>query len=130
MMGAVRAALARLPADKRDAAAREIEADVKRFLEDVTPIVRDRGVAIGPSTLGPLFEQRFSEEELRQLLALLDSPVHAKYQAMTGDMQRTLGTKLVSETRAQMEPKYKALEQSISTRLRSAAGVAASAPGN
>jgi hypothetical protein len=130
MSGAVRVALAQLPADKRDAAARDIEADVKRFLEDVTPVLRDRGVAIAPATIGSLFEQRFSEDELRQLLALIESPVHAKYQAMTGEMQRVLGTKLVAETRAQMEPKVKALEQSVRTRLQRAIGPAASAPGN
>jgi uncharacterized protein len=127
----VRAAIARLPQDKREAVARQIEADVQRYAEDVVPIVRDKAVALAPATLGPMLEQRFTEEELRQLVAILESPINARYQALGLEMQRALGTKLVAETRAAVDPKFKALEQSIQSRLRLAfaAAGAASGPG-
>ena len=116
----VRTMLARLPQDKRDALAREIEADVRKYVEDAVPVVRDRAVALAPATLSPLLEQRFSEDELRQIIAMLESPVNAKYQSMAGEMQRTLGTKVVAETRATIEPRFKALEESVNKRLRAA----------
>lgn len=118
----VRAAIARLPQDKREAVARQIEAEVQRYAEEVVPIVRDRAVALAPATLGPMIEQRFTEEELRQLIAILESPVNARYQALGNEMQRALGTKLVAETRTAVEPKFKALEQSIQNKLRAAGG--------
>ncbi len=127
----VRAAIARLPQDKRDAVAQQIEADVRRYAEEVVPIVRDRAVALAPATIGPMLEQRFTEDELRQLVAILESPINARYQALGLEMQRALGMKLVAETRAAVDPKYKALEQSIQSRLRLAfaAAGAASGPG-
>ena len=70
--------------------------------------------------MSPLLEQRFSEDELRQIIAMLESPVNAKYQSMAGEMQRTLGTKVVAETRATIEPRFKALEESVNKRLRAA----------
>lgn len=124
MADPVRAALARLPQDKREGVAREIEAEVRRYAEDAVPIVRDKAVSLAPSTIGPLLEQRFTEEELRQLIAILESPVNARYQALGQEMQRALIAKVVAETRATIDPKVRSLEQSIQTKLRAAAGAA------
>jgi hypothetical protein len=104
MADPVRATLARLPQDKREGVAREIEAEVRRYAEDAVPIVRDKAVALAPSTIGPLLEQRFTEEELRQLVAILESPVNARYQALGQEMQRALVAKVVAETRAAIVP--------------------------
>ncbi|MBK9133472.1 MAG: hypothetical protein IPM15_03705 [Betaproteobacteria bacterium] len=129
MANAVRAEIGRLPQDKREAVAREIEADVRRYAEDAVPVVRDRAVALAPTTIGPLLEQRFTEDELRQLITILESPINARYQALGQEMQRALITKVVAETRAAVEPKVKALEQSVQTRLRAAGGGGGGASG-
>lgn len=123
----VRAALARVPQDKREAVAREIESEVRRYAEDAVPVVRDKAVSLAPSTIGPLLEQRFTEDELRQLIAILESPINARYQALGQEMQRALIAKVVAETRAAIDPKVRTLEQNIQTKLRAAIG-AASAP--
>lgn len=115
-----RNALQRVPAEKRDALAREIEGDFRKYAEEAVPVVRDRAVALAPSTIGPLLEQRFTEDELRQIIAMLENPVNAKYQAIAGDMQKALGEKLVAETRGAVEPKVQALQQSINNRLTAA----------
>jgi len=125
---AVRSALARLPQDRREAVARQIQADMQRYAEDAVPIVRDKAVALAPSTLGPMLEQRFTEDELRQLVAILESPLNARYQALGVEMQRALGMKLVAETRPAIDPKVKALEQAIQGRLRAAAQGPGSGP--
>ena len=46
-------------------------------------------------------EQNFSEEELRQLLAWISSPLSKKYQELNPKMQSALTEKLVAETRAE-----------------------------
>jgi hypothetical protein len=65
-----------------------------------------------------MLEERFTEDELKQIIAILESPVNRKFQAMGGDMQRALIEKLVAETRPLIEPKLRALEQT----MRAAAG--------
>lgn len=110
-------ALQRVPAERREALGKDIEADLRKYAEDTVPIVRDRAVKLAPSTIGPLLEERFTEEELRQVVAMLESPVIRKFQGMAGDMQRALTEKVVAETKAEIEPKVRAMQQSVAKRL-------------
>ncbi|MFO1296510.1 MAG: hypothetical protein U1F25_08530 [Rubrivivax sp.] len=75
------------------------------------PLLRERALALAPQTMGPVFEQRFTEEELRQLLAILEAPVARRYQATLNEWQRALGGRLVAETKGAVQPKLAALEQ-------------------
>jgi len=103
----------RVPPEKRDAVAKDIQADLKKYADEAGPLVRQQAVKLAPSTIGVLMEQRFTEEELTQLIAILESPVNRKYQQMGGDLQKVLADKLVTETKASVEPKVKALEQAL-----------------
>jgi hypothetical protein len=110
-------ALQKMPADKRDAVAREIEADVRKYVDESAPIVREHALKLAPTTIGAVLEEKFNEDELKQLAALLESPVLKKYQQLTGEMQRSLGEKLSAELGPTIDPKVRALEQSITRRL-------------
>jgi parvulin-like peptidyl-prolyl isomerase len=121
-------ALQRLPADKREALARDLQADARKYSEEATPIVRERAVKLAPSTVGAVLEQKMSEDELKQVIAMLESPANKKYSALLGDMQRALGERLVAETRGDIDPKVRALEQSMSRRIAAVTAAAASAP--
>ncbi|MDP2004367.1 MAG: hypothetical protein Q8K45_01715 [Rubrivivax sp.] len=109
--------LQRLPTERREAVARDIEADVRKYVDEAAPIVRDRAVKLAPSTIGALLEERFTEDELKQIIATLESPVNRKFQGMAGDMQRAIGEKLVAETRGEIESKVRALDQTVARRL-------------
>ncbi len=118
MLGRAGAALqARVPADKRAAVAREIEADVRKYVEDTVPIVRDRALKLAPATVGALLEEKFTEDELRQIATMMESPVFAKFQSLGGEMQKVLLEKLVAESRPQVEPKLQALNDAVAKRL-------------
>ena len=123
-------ALQRLPTERREAMARDIEADLRKYAEEAVPIVTARAVKLAPSTIGPLLEERLNEDELRQVIAMLESPVIRKFQGMTGDMQKALTEKLVSETKPDIEPKVRAMQQAVAKRLglTAPAAGAASAP--
>ena len=108
---------ARVPADKREAVAKEIQADLKKYMDEAVPVVRDRAVRLAPTTIGTLLEERFTEDELKQLIAIIESPVNRKFQQLGGEMQKSLSDKLVLETKGSIEPKIRALEQSVAARL-------------
>ncbi len=112
----------RVAPDKREAIAKDIQADVKKYVDEVSPVVRQNAVRLAPSTVGALLDQRFSEDELKQLLAIMESPVNRKYLQMGGEMQKALGEKLVTETQSMIEPKVKALESAIVKHLDVAIG--------
>jgi hypothetical protein len=115
-------ALRNLPPERRETVARDIENDLRKYVEEASPIVRDRALKLAPTTVGALLEERFSEDELKQILVLLDSPVNKKFQALAPELQRSLGEKLVADTRPEVEVKVRALEKSISNRLAGSAG--------
>ena len=108
---------ARVPADKQEAVAKEIQADVRKYVQDTVPLVKARAVQLAPATVGALLDEKFTEEELKQVAAMMESPVYVKFQSLGGDMQKVLADKLVAETRSQVAPKLRALEDSIAKRL-------------
>ena len=120
-------AMARVPADKREALGAELQAEVRKFFDDVAPILRASAVKNAPATIGTALEEKFSEDELKVLIGWLESPVSRKYQQLSAELQQSLGQKLVAETRPQVEPKLKALEGVLGGKLRAAVGEPAAA---
>jgi uncharacterized protein len=121
----------RVAPEKREAVAKAIQADARKYIDETMPIVRERAVKLAPTTIGPLLEEKFTEDELKQIVGMLESPVLAKFQAAGGDMQRVLIEKVVGETRPQVEAKFRALEDTMAKRLgvpTNAAAGAAPAP--
>ncbi len=122
-------AITRLPEDKRQGVATELQAEVRKFQGEVTPILRASAMKWAPSTLGTALEEKLTEDELKTLIAWLESPVSRKYQQLSGGAQQALTQKIVAETRPQVEPKLKALEQTMMAKLKAAsAAPASSAP--
>lgn len=110
-------AIQRLPAERREAVARDIQADLRQYVEEMGPQLRDRAVRAAPAVLPPFLEERFTEQELREVIALLESPVLRKFQGMGPEMQRALSERVVTEARANLETRVRALEQSVVKRL-------------
>jgi len=108
---------AQVPADKREAAAKAADAELKRYFDEVYPTVRDRAMQLAPGALAPLLETSFTEDELRQLLAWISSPLAKKYQELNPKMQEALTEKVVLDTRAAVEPKLRALDASVAKAL-------------
>jgi uncharacterized protein YqgV (UPF0045/DUF77 family) len=117
MDNAASALPARVAKDKQEAVAKEIQADVQKYVEDAFPVVRDRAVKLAPSTIGTLLEEKFTEDELKQVVSIMESPVYVKFQRMGSDMQKVLIDKVVADTRGTIEPKVRTLEQTVAKRL-------------
>jgi hypothetical protein len=118
LLGSAGSALpARVAKERQEAVAKEIQGDVQKYLDEAIPLVQGRAVKLAPTALGPLLEDRFSEDELKQVVSMMESPVFAKFQKMGDEMQQQLIEKLVADTRPAIEPKVRALEQTVARRL-------------
>lgn len=106
-----------VPADKRQEVAKQIEADLKKYADEVVPMLQTSAVKLAPTTLGPLLEAKFTEDELKQVIAWLESPVSKKYQQAVPELESALAQKLVAETRSSVEPKLTQLQQTMRKRL-------------
>jgi hypothetical protein len=110
----------RAPVDRRDAAMHDIAEDAKKFIDENGPLIDRSAQRLVPTTVAPLLAERFSEEELRQIVAILESPARRKFEAMIPEMQKALGEQLAADTGPVIDPKLKALRERIGLRLRSA----------
>jgi hypothetical protein len=103
--------------DKREAIGKQVEADVKKYVEEATPLVRERAVKLAPSTIGPILEEKFSEDELKQLITWLESPINKKYAQIGPEMQTAFVQKLVLDARPVVDPKLQALDGKVRSTL-------------
>ncbi|MES2959758.1 MAG: DUF2059 domain-containing protein [Pseudomonadota bacterium] len=110
-------ALSRVAADKREAVAKEVQAEVKKFYDEIEPILRKRATELGPATVGSVYEERFTEDELKTVIAWLESPVSKKFQQIDNELGNALAQKVVADTRPTIEPKLKVLEANLAKRL-------------
>ena len=111
---------ARIPPDQQQAVATQIQADAKKYADEAVPVVRASALKLAPSTVGAVLEKEFTEDELKQIVAIqetLESPAYLKYRGKSEDMQKALLEKLIPDTKGAIEPKVRALEQTISKRL-------------
>jgi hypothetical protein len=128
MQEAGRVLQSQVPEDKREAAVKSLEESAKKYVDEAVPLVRDRAIKLAPSTIGTSLEERFTEAELKALIAWLESPTYKKYQQVAPEIQRGFMQKLIADARPSIEPKLKTLEESVRATLTSA--VSSGAPLN
>jgi hypothetical protein len=124
----------RVEPDKREAMARDLQADARKFVDDTYPIVRQRAQALAPTTIGPLLDEKMTEAELKEVHGILQSPAWRKFQGLAPEMQKALGEKLVADVKPQVETNLRALDQTMAKRIgitpsANTAPAAAPAPG-
>jgi hypothetical protein len=113
MMQEAGLALQRQTPDKREAMGKAIEAEVKKYIDESYPLVRERALRLAPTTIGAVLEDKMTEDELKQLVAWLDSPVNKKYQQLGPDMRNAFIQKLLNDARPVVDPKVQALDGRI-----------------
>lgn len=113
-----------VPADKREAVGKAVQTDVKKYVDEATPLLRERAIKLAPSTFGVALEEKFTEAELKQLIAWLESPVNRKFQQLGPEMQNSFVQKLAAEAAPLLDPKLQALQQKLRTTFDSAVSTA------
>ena len=118
MMAAAEEALEmRVPPEKRPEAVKKIQDLLNKYRDETTPLVRERAARIGQSSLGPAFEEKYTEEELKQLVSMLESPVYKKFQQSLPELTNLYAQAAVKDLQSVVEPKLKTLEQGVGAAL-------------
>ena len=112
-----RAALQQVPAEKREATAKAMEGELKKFLDENVPYLKDKISKAVPNSSSALLEERFSEEELKQVLAWAESPVSQKFGLVTVELQKAVAQKVMPEVGPTLEGRLKTLNTNIAKHL-------------
>jgi uncharacterized protein len=107
----------RVAPDKREATIKQVQDEVRKYVESATPIVRERANKLAQTTLLPALEEKFSEDELRQIVTFYESPVNKKLQQTMPEISASMTQKLVTESRPQIDPKIKQMEANVAKAL-------------
>lgn len=122
-----RQALQGLPADKREATAKGMDAELKKFVDENVPYLRDKISKAVPTTASALLDERFNEDELKQVLAWAESPVSQKFGLASVELQKAVAQKVMAEAGPTLDGRLKTLQAGLAKQLGVAAPAAAGA---
>lgn len=128
LMQAGRNALQQVPAEKREATAKAMDAELKKFVEENVSYVKDKTSKAVPSTASALLDERFNEDELKQILAWAESPVSQKFGMASIELQKAVAQKVVAEVGPTLDGRLKTLQTTLSKQLGLPTAPPASAP--
>lgn len=100
-------------ADKRENTGKAVEAEIRKFVDEAYPLVRERALELAPSTIGAVLEEKMTEDELKQLVAWLESGANKKFQSLGPDMRNSFVQKVLGDVRPVVDPKVVALDGRI-----------------
>jgi hypothetical protein len=112
-----RQALQQVPAEKREATAKAMDAEIKKFIEENVSYLKDKISKAVPGTASALLDERFNEDELKQILAWAESPVSRKYSQAGGELQKAIVQKVMTESGATLEGRLKTLQANLAKQL-------------
>ncbi|HEY4082533.1 MAG TPA: DUF2059 domain-containing protein [Burkholderiaceae bacterium] len=119
------AALQNVAADKREAVGKQLEAELKKFVDESIPVVKASAQKNAPAAIGGLLDERFTEDELRVVIAWMESPVSKKFGAVQPDLQKAMVEKIMAETGPTLDARFKALQGDMTNTLKAAAPASA-----
>lgn len=99
--------------EKREATAKLVDAEIKKYLDAAGPIVRASTIKMSQGAISTAIDEKFTEDELKQLVVMLDSPVLKKYQTVLPDLSKALVEQVVADARPQVDPKLQATQEAI-----------------
>jgi len=102
-----------MPAEKFQQLGKQIEAEVKKYVDEAYPLVRDKALKIAPTTIGAALEAKMTEDELKQLLAWLESPAAKKFQQVAAESRNDFLQQIRTEAGPLVQPKLVALDGRI-----------------
>lgn len=112
-----RMALQQVPAEKRESVAKAMDADVKKFIEENVAYVKDKASKAVPATATTFLDERFNEDELRQILTWAESPVSKKFGLYNAELVKALNEKLLAESGPTLEGRFKTLQANLGKHL-------------
>lgn len=93
-----------VPEDKRMATAQAVDAELKKYVETAGPMIQASANKLATTTMTPALDEKFTEDELRTLVSILDSPVLKKYQSLLPELTDKLLDKIIADARPNVDP--------------------------
>jgi len=112
-----RAALQQVPAEKREATAKSMDTELKKFVDENVPYLKDKISKAVPGTASALLDERFNEDELKLILTWAESPVSQKFGLASVELQKAIAQKVMTEAGPTLDGRFKTLQGNLAKQL-------------
>jgi hypothetical protein len=109
---------ARIPQDKIEKDLRDIVPDVQKYIDTTRPLVEASIKKNVTPSVAPLLAQQFTADELRQLIAVYESPVTAKFAKLQPQLEVAVGQKVHAEIGPEVNKNIDVLNKAVGLKLR------------
>ena len=103
---------ANVPDAQLEKAAQSLNVELKKYNDDVSKIIKSKVNKASADSLIPVYMERFSLDELKQLVAFFESPAVKKYQAVAPAFGNAFVNQLIMETRADVAVRARQFDES------------------
>ena len=100
-----------VPKAQIEKAAENLNVELKRYNDDASKIIKNKVNKASADSLIPVYMERFSLDELKQLVAFFESPSVKKYQLAAPELGNVFVNQLIMETRADVRARAKIFDE-------------------
>ena len=98
---------ASVPKAKQQKASDDLNVELKKYSDDANKLISKQVSKVSADTLVPAYVEKFSLEELKQLLAFFESPAIKKYQSTAPELGNLFVQKLIEASRSDVMARAK-----------------------
>ena len=109
--------------DRKEKTLKDISTDVQKYIDTTMPVAIASAKKNTNPAVGPILAQNFTVDELRQIEAMLESPLKQKFEKLVPQMENAVGHKVQVEIAPQVNQNVKTMTEAVGTKLRIAATV-------
>ena len=116
-----------VPPAKQKEVRDKLDVELKKFAESTYKTVEAQTAKSAEAALVPIFMEKLSEDELKTIIAYLESPVSAKFQALGPEATNAWAKRVVDATKASVESGVKGFDAAANRIVNASSGGSAPA---
>ena len=113
-----------MPPAKQKEVRDKLDVELKKFAETTHKTVEGQVGKTAEAAMVPIFMEKLSEDELKTIIAYLESPVSAKFQSLGPDATNAWAKRIIDATKPAVESGVKTFDASANRIVGAAAGAA------
>lgn len=111
-----------IPQAKRPAAAQQMNAEMQKYNAENVRAIQAATDRLAPEVLVPALKQRFSEDELRQIVTFMESPAAKKYFSANPELGNLFAGKVAEATSANVKANMASFDKTATEIVHKAGG--------
>jgi uncharacterized protein len=102
-----------VPQANREAAGKQLNEALESYVKDASSTIKAKAPTSLNAALVPIYSEKFSADELKQLATFFESDASRKYQQATPELGQAMFKSIVKDTEGQINPKMQALAKKV-----------------